>query len=104
MNKGMFGNNRINNTPKFKLYLTDYEMDLIIKCMILVHRYQGREGLIFNLDKKDKDNLFYLHRVLSCKANEFFYNKINNEYYKLEKYNVNSHIRKRCRFFIWSKT
>lgn len=83
MNNGIFGDNRMYSRPKFKLHLTDYEMYLIIKCMIIVYKYEGRRDLIYNIDERDKDNLYYLHRVLSCKANEFFYNKINNEFYTL---------------------
>jgi len=48
--------------------------------------YNGidNELFLFNNKSRDKDSLFYLHGFLSCKSNEFFYNKINDDYFKYE--------------------
>lgn len=85
INFGVLGHNRMFSKPKFNLYLTDYEMDLLLKCIIIVYLNEEKNNKIFDINERDKDKLYYLHKVLSCKANEFFYNKINDDFFKINR-------------------
>lgn len=72
---------KILKTKKIQLEFNAYEMDLILKSLWLGYSQVDNEKLLFKNEASDKDKLFYLHRLLSSKANKFFYNKLNNDYY-----------------------
>lgn len=72
------------NKAKITLNFTPYEMDLILKSIWMGYKGIDNELFLFKNKSRDKDSLFYLHRFLSCKANEFFYDKINDNYFKYE--------------------
>lgn len=69
------------NKRKILIEFNSYEIDLIIKSLWLGYSSVDNENLLFQNKENDKDKLFYLHRLLSCEANKFFYDKINNDYY-----------------------
>lgn len=81
MEDNTWGENRLNCNNTFKICLTDYEMDLFLKCLIIGYWYIDEFKLFFTLNEKDKTNLYYLHKILSCKANKFFYNKVNDDFF-----------------------
>ena len=66
---------------KILIEFNSYEIDLIIKSLWLGYSNADNENLLFKNKENDKDKLFYLHRLLSSEANNFFYNKLNNDYY-----------------------
>ena len=66
---------------KMEIKLNSYEMDLLLKSLWLGYSNADSERLLFKNNENDKNKIFYLHRLLSSKANKFFYNKINNDYY-----------------------
>lgn len=59
---------------KIDLKFTEYEIDLIIKCLSLGYRSFDRELMLFNNKIVDKE------RILGCKANKCFHNIDNNDF------------------------
>ncbi len=70
---------------RMPLKFTAYEMELVIKCLSTGYRCFDKEKFLFNDNNSDKENIYYLQRVLGCKANEHFYDIKNNEFFKLRK-------------------
>lgn len=77
------------NKKRICLNFNTYEMDLIVKCLWLGYNNTEKEQLLFDNKDNDKNKLYYLHRYLSSKANKFFYNKINNDYYIFNQVKIN---------------
>lgn len=74
---------RRENLKKIDLKFTAYEIDLIIKCLALGYRSFDRELMLFNNKIVDKERIFYLQRILGCKANKCFHNIDNNDFFKI---------------------
>jgi len=74
---------RRENRKKITLEFTDYEIDLIIKCLAVGYNNIDTTLFIFNDKEKDKDSIYYLQRILGCKANECFHNIKNNNFFRI---------------------
>ncbi len=79
-------NKRLEERKKITLTFSDYEMDLIIKSLSIAYKYNEKHtvNLYFRNKEVDKDCIFYLHRILSCKCNDTFYN-IDNDFFILNR-------------------
>ena len=72
---------RRENRKKMQLELTDIEIELILKCMAIGYEQIDDTIFLFSNKEKDKTRIYYLQRIIGCKANKFFYNKLNNEFF-----------------------
>lgn len=74
---------RRQNRKKMTLELTDYEIELILRCMAVGYEYIDESIFIFSNKEKDKTRIFYLQKIIGCKANDFFYNIKNNDFFRV---------------------
>lgn len=72
---------RRENRKKMQLELTDIEIELILKCMAIGYEHINDTIFLFSNKEKDKVRIYYLQRIIGCKANKYFYNKLNNEFF-----------------------
>lgn len=74
---------RRENRRKMKLELTDLEIELILKCMAVGYEYIDDTLFVFSNKEKDKSKIFYLQKLIGCKANDYFYNIKNNDFFRV---------------------
>ena len=74
---------RRSNRKKIKLELSDIEMEVILRCMSIGYEYIDESMFVFSNKEKDKTRIYYLSKILNCKANDYFYGIKNNDFFRV---------------------